>query len=30
MEERDNDGFLPLKEKLNIWINDKIKEIKSK
>ena len=24
MEERDNDGFLPLKEKLNIWINDYI------
>ena len=27
MEERDNDGFLPLKKHLNIWINEKVKEI---
>ena len=28
MEERDKDGFLPLKNHLNIWINEKIKELK--
>lgn len=28
VEESDKDGFLPLKNNLNIWINDKIKEIK--
>ncbi len=27
MKERDLDGFLPLKKHLNIWINEKIKEI---
>ncbi len=27
MEERDTNGFLPLKENLNIWINEKINEI---
>ena len=27
MEERDSNGFLPLKKRLNIWINEKIKEI---
>ena len=27
MEERDSNGFLPLKKHLNFWINEKIKEI---
>ncbi len=29
MEETDKDGFMPLKKHLNIWINEKIKEINS-
>ncbi len=28
MQERDNDGFLPLKNKLNGWITEKLQEIK--
>ena len=28
MEDRDNNGFLPLKEKLNGWVDEKLKEIK--
>ena len=27
MEETDKDGFLPLKKHLNVWINEKIKEL---
>ncbi len=27
MEERDKTGFLPLKKNLNVWINEKLKEI---